>query len=59
MPKEELLEYVIANRVLLLGIIRTYTKNENKVSEIVLDAHKEAKRVIKESKTKLVLTANK
>ena len=59
MSKEEMLEYVIANRVLLLGIIRTYTKNENKVNEILLDAHKEAKRVIKESKTKLVLTENK
>lgn len=59
MSQKELLEYVVANRVLLLGIIRTYTKNENKVSEIVQDAHKEAKRVIEESKTKLVLTTNK
>ena len=59
MSQKELLEYAIANRVLLLGIIRTYTKNENKVNEILLDAHKEAKRVIEESKTKLVLTTNK
>lgn len=59
MSQEELLEYVIANRVLILGIIRTFTKNESKVSKIVSDAHKEAKRVIKESGTKIVLTTNK